>query len=115
MVPITTLLQELFKLYDCDDSRFINFREYVISLSLVSQLPATERTIKLAFKIFDQNKDGLASKDELIQVLRAVSGNDVIGETFQTRSSKDGMTKEEFADFMKSKPEYTKVFAIYKL
>ena len=32
-------------------SGFIDFREYVIGMSLVSQAAVTEKTVKLAFKV----------------------------------------------------------------
>ena len=116
-VPISPALRDLFKLYDRNDSGFIDFREYVIGLSLVSQPAATRETVKLAFKVFDKDQNGMITQDEFEQVLNATFGDEINGsEIFDEieKSSPSKVTFEEFYKFVNSRPEYAKLFVWYK-
>lgn len=115
-LPITNELQELFDLYDRNGNGFIDFREYVIGMSLVSQAAVTEKTVKLAFKVFDRDCDGFVSSEELDQVLKSVFGQD-----FETSSIYDKIDREktgkvdydQFYSFATRRPEYAKLFTSY--
>nr|XP_039266199.1 lysophosphatidylcholine acyltransferase 2-like isoform X2 [Styela clava] len=115
-LPITEPLKELFNLYDRDGSGKLDFREYVIGMSLLSHAAVTEKSIKIAFKVFDRNGDGTVTHDELDHVLKSVFGHD-----FETRNiydkidqeNKGRITFDEFYAFVKKRPEYAKLFMTY--
>jgi len=116
-MPITPALQEMFSLYDRNSCGKIDFREYVIGLSLVSQPAVTDDTVQLAFKIFDKNGDGMISKDEFCHVLQATFGDEFNGDIIFNEMQKRGKEKvsyDEFFSFVKQRPEYAKVFLWYK-
>nr|CAB3263476.1 lysophosphatidylcholine acyltransferase 2-like [Phallusia mammillata] len=116
-MPITPALEEMFTMYDRNNSGYIDFREYVIGLSLVSQPAVTEKTVKLAFKVFDKDGDGMISKDEFYHVLQATFGNELDTEKIFSEMKGDEDEKvsfEEFFAFVKRRPEYAKLFVWYK-
>ena len=116
-LPITAALREMFNLYDRNESGYIDFREYVIGLSLVSQPAVTEDTVKLAFKVFDKDRNGYVTEDELTQVLHSVFGDEMnASNIFRDieKLSPDKVTYEEFAKFVKKRPEYAKMFVWFK-
>nr|UCC42470.1 lysophosphatidylcholine acyltransferase 1 [Sinohyriopsis cumingii] len=49
-IPVNPALEDVFAMYDRDGSGTIDFREYVIGLSLISNPVNNEETIQLAFK-----------------------------------------------------------------
>jgi len=57
-LPVSPALKEVFNLYDRNATGEIDFREYVIGLSLVSQPANSDETLKRAFQIFDQGNEG---------------------------------------------------------
>ena len=116
-VPVSDAVKDMFHLYDRNDSGCIDFREYVIGLSLVSQPAATENTVKLAFQVFDKDRSGMITKKEFNQVLHAVFENEINGaEIFEKikKADPDRISYEEFHDFVKKQPEYAKLFVWYK-
>eukprot|EP00928_Gymnodinium_smaydae_P043092 TRINITY_DN28952_c0_g1_i1.p1 TRINITY_DN28952_c0_g1~~TRINITY_DN28952_c0_g1_i1.p1 ORF type:complete len:556 (-),score=78.24 TRINITY_DN28952_c0_g1_i1:83-1750(-) len=56
-------LAELFSILDTDDSGFIEFREFVQALGLVTGRCSSEAKIKLAFLLFDKGGSGVLSTD----------------------------------------------------
>ena len=50
-LPPSDAIQQVFKMYDRDKDGFIDFREFLIGLSLLSQPVNTEDTIRLAFSV----------------------------------------------------------------
>ena len=116
-VPVSDAVKDMFHLYDRNDSGHIDFREYVIGLSLVSQPAVTEDTVKLAFEVFDKDHNGLISKDEFNQVLRAVFENEINGsEIFDEikKAHPEHVSYNEFYEFVKKRPEYAKLFVWYR-
>ena len=116
-MPVTPALREMFSLYDRDGCGQIDFRDYVIGLSLVSQPAVTDDTVQLAFKVFDKNHDGMVSKENFSRVLRATFGSefnsDKIFHQMQKRAG-EGVTYDEFYRFARHRPEYAKVFLSYQ-
>ncbi|GFN75133.1 lysophosphatidylcholine acyltransferase 2, partial [Plakobranchus ocellatus] len=69
LLPKSEALRQVFDLYDRDGSGTIDFREYVIGLSLVSNPVNNEETIKVAFELFDKDKKGHISLTDLQLIL----------------------------------------------
>ena len=118
-LPVTPVLQKMFDMYDRTNSGFIDFREYVIGLSLLAVPSVTENTIKFAFKVFDKNCDGMISKDEFISLIQTTQGS-------ESKPSKpllifkeiahenDEISYEQFFKFAQKRPEYAYLFLCYK-
>ncbi|XP_064610351.1 lysophosphatidylcholine acyltransferase 1-like [Liolophura sinensis] len=117
-LPVSDPLRTVFQLYDRAGSGYIDFREYVIGLSLVSGPAATEETIQLAFTLFDSDGKGYISEEELSQILLNAFGmNDIdTHELFkEVDADEDGkITYDEFQACAEKKPEYAKLFVTYR-
>ena len=50
-LPVNNAAEQVFKMYDRDRDGFIDFREFLIGLSLLSQPANTEETLKRAFTV----------------------------------------------------------------
>ena len=116
-VPVTSALLKMFYLYDRDDSGFIDFREYIIGWSLVSQPVATKEAIKEVFLFFKKDNNIVITEKELNEGLRALFDDDVDGKKiFQEieKASSNGVTFEELSQFVHEKPEFAKLILMGK-
>ncbi|RMC09106.1 hypothetical protein DUI87_14112 [Hirundo rustica rustica] len=52
----------------------IDFREYVIGLSILCNPANTEETIRMAFKLFDMDDDGTITEDEFASIIQSALG-----------------------------------------
>jgi lysophosphatidylcholine acyltransferase / lyso-PAF acetyltransferase len=68
-LPATGAVCEVFKLYDRDNNGSIDFREFLIGLSLLSQPANTEDTLRMAFNMFDLDGKGYISLEDLEKIL----------------------------------------------
>lgn len=117
-VPVSDSLKEVYNMYDRDGSGSIDFREYVIGLSLVSTPANTDSTISLAFQIFDPDNEGHITLESLHLILHnafAMTEVDVEELFNQVDADQDGIISfEEFKAFAEEKPEYAPLFMIYQ-
>jgi len=115
-LPVSDAVKQVFDMYDKDNDGFIDFKEFLIGLCLLSQPVNTEDTIKLAFKIFDKDKKGFISLVDLQSILyTAFKMNPVEVEVLFNKidTKKDGcITFEELKSYAKQRPEYAKIFLI---
>jgi len=117
-LPVSPALTEVFNMYDRSSSGAIDFREYVIGLSLVSQPANSDETLKRVFQLFDKENQGFItfsqgkgilenafgmSEDEVSRIYKEIDVNNT-GKIFY----------EEFTAFVKSKPEYARLFLTYE-
>lgn len=117
-LPVTDTLKDLFKLYDRNQSGTIDFREYVIGLSLLANPANTDDTLQLAFKMWDQGQKGYITHDELRKILHdafamedqqcdlLLASMDSIG----SDPLSDRIYFEEFKSYALKKPEYAPLF-----
>ncbi|XP_048752397.1 lysophosphatidylcholine acyltransferase 2-like isoform X2 [Ostrea edulis] len=116
-LPKSDALEEVFSLYDRDGSGTIDFREYVIGLSLVSSPENTEDTIKFAFQLFDEDNKGYITKPELRNILHNAFNMDGLDSEAlfdEVDVKEDGkICFEEFSQYAMKKPEYAKLFKTY--
>ncbi|XP_053127372.1 lysophosphatidylcholine acyltransferase 2 [Hemicordylus capensis] len=116
-LPISDVLRELFALFDRNGDGTVDFREYVIGLSILCNPANTEQTIQMAFKLFDIDEDGIISEDEFALIVRSSLGlpnldvSNLFKEIDADNSNK--LTYEEFKDFALKHPEYAKLFTTY--
>ncbi|RUS90250.1 hypothetical protein EGW08_002031 [Elysia chlorotica] len=118
MLPKSEALREVFDLYDRDGSGTIDFREYVIGLSLISNPVNNDDTLKLAFTLFDKENKGHVSLDDLQMILRQAfnMGPEEVEKMFVEVDTKCDrrISYGEFKDYANKKPEYAKVFTTYR-
>ncbi|XP_035678837.1 lysophosphatidylcholine acyltransferase 2-like isoform X1 [Branchiostoma floridae] len=117
-LPVTEPLKELFSMYDRDGSGRIDFREYVIGLSVVSQPANTEETLQMAFKMFDTEGNGKITEASLAAILRSAFNMETmdVSDLFKAVDTNGNgvITYDEFEAFSKAHPEYAGLFKTYQ-
>lgn len=61
--------EHIFRVFDQDDSKTIDFGEFLIGFSMVSQLGLNTK-LDWIFKVYDINNDGQISQDEMKTILK---------------------------------------------
>ncbi|KAF7244739.1 Lysophosphatidylcholine acyltransferase 2 [Varanus komodoensis] len=95
----------------------IDFREYVIGLSVLCNPANTEQIIQMAFQLFDLDDDGVITEDEFALIIRSSLGlpdldvSNLFKEIDADNTNK--LSYEEFKDFALKHPEYAKLFTTY--
>ncbi|XP_015264260.1 PREDICTED: lysophosphatidylcholine acyltransferase 2 isoform X2 [Gekko japonicus] len=116
-LPVSDVLEELFTLFDRNGDGTIDFREYVIGLSVLCNPANTEETIYMAFKLFDLDDDGVITENEFASVVQSSLGlpdldvSKLFKEIDADKTNK--LSYEEFKDFALKHPEYAKLFTTY--
>mmetsp|Transcript_10790 Transcript_10790/g.15802 ORF Transcript_10790/g.15802 Transcript_10790/m.15802 type:complete len:187 (+) Transcript_10790:161-721(+) len=65
------MVRRMFKLFDGDNNGTIDFREFIVGLSVFNEKATMEEKLKFSFKIYDFDGDGHISKDELQKMVEA--------------------------------------------
>ncbi|XP_035399213.1 lysophosphatidylcholine acyltransferase 2 [Cygnus atratus] len=116
-LPISDVLKELFQLFDRNGDGTIDFREYVIGLSILCNPANTEETIQMAFKLFDVDEDGTITENEFACIIQSALGVpelDVSNLFKEIDADETGkLSYDEFKDFALKHPEYAKLFTTY--
>ncbi|ETO09472.1 hypothetical protein RFI_27903 [Reticulomyxa filosa] len=69
-IPQSSLiLNRLFSILDRSQIGLLRFRNFATAMSILDTRGSMEDKIKLSFKIYDLNNDGVIDKDEMIQLL----------------------------------------------
>ncbi|XP_004420910.1 PREDICTED: lysophosphatidylcholine acyltransferase 2B-like [Ceratotherium simum simum] len=116
-LPISEPLRQLFAFFDRNNDGSIDFREYVISLTVLCNSANTEKILQMSFKLFDLDEDGFITEQELAAILQAAFGvpdldvsrlfQEIAGQNSESISYKD------FKKFALKHPEYAKLFNSY--
>ncbi|CAF3009958.1 unnamed protein product [Rotaria sp. Silwood2] len=61
----------VFKAFDIDNNNWIDFTEFLLAVD-VSQHGNLEDKLKLAFGIYDQNKDGQINRKDMVKIIEAM-------------------------------------------
>jgi serine/threonine-protein phosphatase 2B regulatory subunit len=75
------LAKTLFRLFDVTQTKRINFRTWVTTLSALSREASLDDKIKFSFALYDQNSDGVIEKAELQSLLIAAVRENVVSLT----------------------------------
>ena len=117
-LPVSPALVEVFRLYDRTGSGEIDFREYVIGLSLVSQPANSDETLKRAFKLFDVRDEGFITFAQGKHILESAfeMSEEEVSILFRKidKNNSGKIYYHEFAEFVREKPEYAKLFLTYQ-
>ena len=60
----------LFRVFDLDNSKYIDFKEFIIALSITSR-GTEEQKINWSFKMYDYKKEGKIGYKEILPIMRA--------------------------------------------
>jgi hypothetical protein len=71
------LLGFVFRTFDSDQSGEIDFIEFLIAISVTSQGDIKDK-LKMAFNMYDIDKNGAIDKKEMIKIIEAIY--DLLGE-----------------------------------
>ncbi|XP_015859850.2 lysophosphatidylcholine acyltransferase 2B [Peromyscus maniculatus bairdii] len=116
-LPISEPLRQLFSLFDRNHDGTIDFREYVIGLTVLCNPSNTEKILQMSFKLFDLDEDGYITEQELTTILRAAFGvpNLDVSTLFQQIAGKDSaqVSYMTFRKFALKHPAYAKLFNSY--
>lgn len=115
-LPATDPVKQVFNLYDRDNNGYIEFREFLIGLSLLSRPANTEANLEMAFNMFDNGKGHITMSDLQAILYSAFSMKPEDSEALfkKINTKNDGLiTYDEFKTYSAEKPEYAKIFEIY--
>ncbi|CAO2639041.1 Lysophosphatidylcholine acyltransferase 2B [Lemmus lemmus] len=116
-LPISEPLRQLFSLFDRNHDGSIDFREYVIGLTVLCNPANTEKILQMSFKLFDLDEDGYITEKELTTILRAAFGVPDLDASilFQEMAGKESaqVSYMVFRKFALKHPVYAKLFSSY--
>ncbi|XP_075395846.1 lysophosphatidylcholine acyltransferase 2B-like [Tenrec ecaudatus] len=116
-LPVSMPLRNLFALFDRNHDGSIDFREYVIGLTILCNPDDTERILQMSFMLFDLDKDGFITEQELTTILQAAFGvPDLdVSKLFHEIAGPDKkyISFKTFKKFGLKHPVYAKLFSSY--
>ncbi|XP_061621586.1 lysophosphatidylcholine acyltransferase 2 isoform X2 [Phyllopteryx taeniolatus] len=116
-LPVNPALEELFALFDRNGDGTIDFREYVIGVTILCRPANTEDVLRMAFRLFDTDEDEKITREEFTALLRSalgVSDLNMVKLFKEIDADSSGfITFREFQAFAMTHPEYAKLFTTY--
>lgn len=114
-------VEKLFQLFDKDKSGQIDVREFMIGLSNFTGAGKEEK-LKFAFMVFDEDGNGVITKQELVKILKAnhmaSSDQEVMrkADTIMAQADKDGDGVVDFDEFVVISKKFPNIlFPAYSL
>ncbi|KAG7217409.1 hypothetical protein INR49_021576 [Caranx melampygus] len=66
-----TLMEQIFRTLDTNGDGVVDFREYVMAISMLIEGSAVEK-LHWSFKLYDKDRDGAITKEEMLEIMQAV-------------------------------------------
>eukprot|EP00179_Madagascaria_erythrocladioides_P006800 CAMPEP_0198322854 /NCGR_PEP_ID=MMETSP1450-20131203/11246_1 /TAXON_ID=753684 ORGANISM="Madagascaria erythrocladiodes, Strain CCMP3234" /NCGR_SAMPLE_ID=MMETSP1450 /ASSEMBLY_ACC=CAM_ASM_001115 /LENGTH=312 /DNA_ID=CAMNT_0044026511 /DNA_START=138 /DNA_END=1076 /DNA_ORIENTATION=+ len=122
VVP-TNEVKELFEAYDASGDDLLDFREYIVGMTLITAPKLNEGILREAFNLFNPDSGGTVERESFRAIVRGA----MVGRGFSVDESdavadrvvndvdldRDGMiTYNEFATCIKSKPQYANLLSM---
>ncbi|XP_075998705.1 guanylyl cyclase inhibitory protein [Genypterus blacodes] len=63
--------EQIFRTLDSNGDGVVDFREYVMAISLLIEGSAVEK-LRWSFKLYDKDRDGAITRDEMLEIMKAV-------------------------------------------
>ncbi|XP_033824163.1 guanylyl cyclase inhibitory protein [Periophthalmus magnuspinnatus] len=63
--------EEIFRTLDSNGDGLVDFREYVVAISMLIEGSAVEK-LRWSFKLYDKDKDGTITREEMLEIMQAV-------------------------------------------
>uniref|UniRef100_A0A8C6WNV6 Lysophosphatidylcholine acyltransferase 2 n=1 Tax=Neogobius melanostomus TaxID=47308 RepID=A0A8C6WNV6_9GOBI len=111
-LPVNPALEELFALFDRDGDGTVDFREYVIGVTILCRPANTDDVLRMAFRLFDTDEDEKITHEEFTALLRSALGVSHLNMTKLFKEI-DADCSGEFQAFALTHPEYAKLFTTY--
>ena len=104
-LPVSPALREVFGLIDTDGSGSINFRQWLLSMAVITRhadaIP--EETLAFAFQLFDKDGNGRIDEAEFFSLLNSLRRDDYDGPTCAKIFSAIDRNQDGFIDFAEFK------------
>ncbi|XP_049628260.1 lysophosphatidylcholine acyltransferase 2B-like [Suncus etruscus] len=116
-LPVSETLGQLFAMFDRNNDGYMDFREYVIGLTVLCNPYNTEKILKMSFMLFDIDKDGFITEQELGSILQAAFRvpNLDVSSLFKEMAGQNSqhLSYSIFKQFVQKNPVYAKLFSLY--
>ncbi|XP_047451480.1 guanylyl cyclase inhibitory protein [Mugil cephalus] len=63
--------EQIFRTLDNNEDGVVDFREYVMAISMLIEGSAVQK-LRWSFKLYDKDKDGAITKEEMLEIMEAV-------------------------------------------
>eukprot|EP00038_Savillea_parva_P010737 m.192423 g.192423 ORF g.192423 m.192423 type:complete len:191 (+) comp18635_c0_seq1:243-815(+) len=116
----------IFNVYDRSSDNMLTFTEFIQALSVTGRGTIDEK-LSFAFRLFDQDRDGIIHRDEMMKVVRSMllmmGGSDgvdsvdgpadKVNRIFSSFGTHDGLTEDEFVDGARTNPAIYEALTLY--
>ncbi|XP_029008818.1 guanylyl cyclase inhibitory protein [Betta splendens] len=85
--------EQIFRTLDNNGDGVVDFREYVMAISMLIEGSAVEK-LRWSFKLYDKDRDGAITKEEMLEIMQAVYKMSVAG----ALTTPNPLTAEECTD-----------------
>ena len=86
-LAMNPLVDRIILCFDADEEGNITFTSFLSCLSRLSDKGTLEQKLSVAFRIYDINRDGFISVDEVCEILRLMVGTNMTEEQIQRTAS----------------------------
>ncbi|KAG7245196.1 hypothetical protein INR49_023762, partial [Caranx melampygus] len=109
-LPVTDTLTQVLSLFDQRGDGQIDIRHFVIALSTVHRPSKSLETLRLAFKIYENEKTGEVHEEDLATVLEIMLGVEEVNLSCLflviDKADKDTITYDELRDYIDKNPYF---------
>jgi len=112
MNPLAT---RIISLFDSRHDDLISFKQFIETLSIMSEKGSREDKLKFVFMIYDIKRDGFIDVDELYQVLKMLVGNNLSEYQLRTIAEKAIQDVDKDEDDKISFQEFSEALSIRNL